>query len=161
MFPNWRYHGIPRCVDSCPRLSTWHALTRRQNAPKSAVTVHAGAVTLLFPSSREQRLSLIHVALDTSSPLSITYEGVVLASRSHPLTRSGVARALGPTYAADGAQRLAYPGVTFELSGSGREDAVVSLSVAPREEGVLPSIEPLLKCTIQVGIVHDCSRIPC
>lgn len=103
-------------------------LSSRQNAAKSAVIVHAGPVALLF-SPESQRLSHIRVQLPTSA--TITYEGAVLSSPSVPLTRAGVARALGPTYANDGA--LAYPGVVFNVP-PGRDESVASLSVVPREE---------------------------
>lgn len=98
------------------------------------------------------------IQVDIEPSLTITYDGTVLASSSHPLTRSGVARALGPTYAGsgDGAQRLVYPGVTFELAGEGREDRVLRLSVNPREggrarEGGVPAVEPLTRVTINVS----------
>ncbi|WOO80610.1 uncharacterized protein LOC62_03G004136 [Vanrija pseudolonga] len=122
------------------------------NAHKTAVTVHAGPVALLFPASREQRLALIHVVLGEQQHLTLTYQGQVLASRSHQLTRAGVSRALGPTFGTTGAARLSYPGVGFELApAGGREDLVVAVNVSPREEGVLPTIEPLAQCVLKPG----------
>ncbi|KAL1411568.1 hypothetical protein Q8F55_002532 [Vanrija albida] len=122
------------------------------NAHKTAVTVHAGPIALLFPASREQRLALIHVALAEQQHLTLTYQGQVLSSRSHQLTRAGVARALGPTFGTTGAARLSYPGVGFELApAGGREDLVVAVNVSPREEGVLPTVEPLAQCVLKPG----------
>lgn len=124
-----------------------------KNAHKTAVTVHAGPVALLFPASREQRLALIHVVLSEQQHLTLTYQGQVLASRSHQLTRAGVSRALGPTFGTTGAARLSYPGVGFELApAGGREDLVVAVNVSPREEGVLPTIEPLTQCVLKVRL---------
>jgi hypothetical protein len=132
-----------------------HDSHTQQNAQKSAVTVHAGPITLLFPSSRDQRLSHIIISSLDAAPLTLTYEGTVLSSRSHPLTRAGVARALGPTYAADGAARLAYPGVSFKFESApaaGNKDAVVAVNVTPREEGVAPPVDALVQVSLLVSV---------
>ncbi|TXT07178.1 hypothetical protein VHUM_03348 [Vanrija humicola] len=123
------------------------------NAHKTAVTVHAGPVALFFPASREQRLALIHVTLGQQQQhFTLTYQGQVLASRTHQLTRAGVARALGPTFGTTGAARLSYPGVGFELApAGGRDDEVVAVNVTPREEGVLPTVELLAQCVLKPG----------
>lgn len=110
------------------------------------MTVHAGPVALLFPPGRRQRLSHIHVS--DLGKTTLTYEGKVLTSASQPLTRAGVAFALGPTYG-DSAERLAYPGVSFQLANSGgRDDRVSSVSVTPRDD--LPDTG-LRQCTIKVS----------
>lgn len=90
-----------------------------------------------------QRLSHIRVLLPY--PGTITYEGAVLTSPSVPLTRAGVARALGPTYASDGA--LAYPGVVFNIP-PGRDESVASFSVVPREDD--EALGDLQSCTLTV-----------
>lgn len=63
-----------------------------------------------------------------------------------PLTRAGVARALGPTYANDGA--LAYPGVVFSVP-PGRDESVASLSVVPKEDD--EALGELQSCVLQVS----------
>lgn len=146
--------------DSVARAAPAPPLTPRQNAHKTAVTVHAGAVALLFPPAREQRLAHIQVGALDKSALTVTFKGAVLSSPSHPLTRAGVARALGPTYAA-GTARLAYPGVAFELSQkSGREDLVTSLSVSPREDHKLPAVEPLAQAILHVRRSDRSPQLP-
>lgn len=149
---SWDPEVSGNAVTVVPRHSPRHAMLTVQNPHKSAVTVHCGPLALYFPPSRDQRLALIQVGGLDNSQLSITYEGEVLASPSRPLTRAGVARALGPTYAGDGAARLSYPGVSFELSAKGvRDDVVASLSITPREDGVLPK-DPKLETVAQVTI---------
>lgn len=115
------------------------------------MTVHAGPVALLFPPGRHQRLS--HIRVGDLGGTTLTYEGTVLASPSNPLTRAGVAFALGPTYG-DGAEQLAYPGVYFEVdSAGGRDDRVSSVSVIPRDD--VPN-DGLRQCSIHVSrrLVH-------
>lgn len=116
------------------------------------MTVHAGPLALLFPSP-SQRLAHIVVADLPTTDVTLTYEGTVLASPSHPLTRAGVAYALGPTFN-DGTQRLAYPGLALEVAagGGGRDDRVTSVSVMPRDGEEDPVGEDGLRsCSIQVS----------
>lgn len=84
--------------------------------------------------------------------MTLTYEGTVLSSPSRPLTRAGVAYALGPTFH-DGTQRLAYPGLELEITaGGGRDDRVTSVSVMARDGEEVMGEDGLRSCSIQVSL---------
>lgn len=76
----------------------------------------------------------------------------MLSSPTRPLTRAGVAYALGPTFN-DGTQRLAYPGLALEVSagGGGRDDRVTSVSVMARDGEDVIGEDGLRSCSIQVS----------
>ncbi|KAK8864448.1 hypothetical protein IAR55_001697 [Kwoniella newhampshirensis] len=136
----------------------WHVLdtlrTRKTEYPKfelswdpdlphkSATTIHLPHLTLYFPPSASQQLTLITLPSLPSSGLTLTYETQILSSPSQPLTRARVGRILGPTFASTSGKKLEFPGISFDLSptssttsGSvgGREDVVKSLTITPRD----------------------------
>jgi hypothetical protein len=111
------------------------------------VTVHAGPLALLFPSPA-QRLG--HIVVANLGDVTLTYEGTVLSSPARPLTRAGVAYALGPTFN-DGTQRLTYPGLALEAAGGDRDDRVTSVSIMARDGDEPIGEDGLRKCSIKVG----------
>ena len=68
-------------------------------------------------------------------------------------------RVLGPTYG-DG-NVLSYPGIKLSASskagGSHREDQVESITILPKEEGVLPPIISLTKVVVHVSLHYEYS----
>jgi hypothetical protein len=75
----------------------------------------------------------------------------VLRSTSQALTRALVGRVLGPTYG-DGSI-LSYPGIKLSASSKGvtsRDDLVDTITILPKEEGVLPQVIPLTKVIVHV-----------
>jgi hypothetical protein len=142
----------------------------------SAVVIHIPYVSLYFPPSATQHLTLIRLPnIDGSQPsnstdsqsvrCNLTYDGgqQVLASKTIKLTRGVVGRVLGPTYAAQGTT-LDYPGVSFTLASSaagkaGRDDMVQSIDVMPKEDQAGPSRiwKGIRACSIKVNTV--CSHL--
>jgi len=62
-----------------------------------------------------------------------------------------VGRVLGPTYG-DGSV-LSYPGIKLSASSKGmtsRDDLVDTITILPKEEGVLPHVITLTKVVVQV-----------
>ena len=108
------------------------------------------SLQLYFPSSPHQALALISLPDIPKSSQTLSYESAVLASRSTSLTRGQVGKVLGPTYAGSTA-KLAYPGIAFDLEGSGgRDDIVRKVSVMPRSGDVKP-LSPVASCDINVS----------
>ena len=75
---------------------------------------------LLF-TAKHQRLKTISLRrlTDSSPPITLTYNDVVLLSASNPkevLRRSDISKHFGPTYAGDGLQ---YPGISFMFEEDG------------------------------------------
>jgi len=87
-----------------------------------------------------------------ASSLTLSYENQVLRSTSQALTRGLVGRILGPTYG-DGSV-LSYPGIKLSASSKGvasRDDLLDTITILPKEEGVLPQVISLTKVVIRVG----------
>ncbi|WVQ80750.1 hypothetical protein IAT38_002855 [Cryptococcus sp. DSM 104549] len=122
---------------------------------KSAVTIHLPHITLYFPPSLTQTLTLISLPSIPISNLTLTFQTQVLSSPTQPLTRAQVGRILGPTFASQGST-LEFPGVSFELvhgqgqSRAGRDDAVQGMTISPREgQGETALQGQLTSCVIQ------------
>ncbi|KAK4684206.1 hypothetical protein P7C73_g5990, partial [Tremellales sp. Uapishka_1] len=101
------------------------------NPHKSAVTIHLPHITLLFPSSLRQRLELIRIP-DIPE---LVYQTQVLSSSNQRLTRARVGRILGPTFEGKDNGKLDYPGIAFDLGGSGRDDLVEAITITPKDDG--------------------------
>lgn len=115
--------------------------------------MHLPSLTLYFPSP-SQTLQLILVHSLRTKPIELAYQSQSLCSPSMPLTRARVGKLLGPTYASSSGEKLRYPGVEFELrGGGGREDAVESLRVLPREGGETSVLSPVKGCVVNVSRV--------
>ncbi|WWD17252.1 hypothetical protein CI109_101690 [Kwoniella shandongensis] len=147
----------------------WHVLdtlrTHKTEYPKfelswdpdhphnSATTIHLPQITLYFPPSPTQQLTLISLPSIPTSGLTLTYETQVLSSPTQPLTRARVGRILGPTFASTSGKKLEFPGISFDLApspggaGGGREDVVQSLTITSRDG---EAKEPrLVACQVQ------------
>lgn len=128
------------------------------------MTVHLPHLTLYFPPSPHQILTLITIPDVPSAHFVISYETTILhsptaGSRSpSPLNRGKIGKVFGPTYAGSSNGKLTYPGIAFELSGDGaREDVVSALTVTGRSQETKP-LNPLSSVTINVGFTVHISR---
>jgi hypothetical protein len=70
-----------------------------------------------------------------------------------------VGRILGPTYSGDGGV-LSYPGIKLSApssfkagSNTSREDVIESITVLPKDEGILPQVISLIKVVVHVRLL--------
>jgi hypothetical protein len=129
--------------------------TNEQKAHESDITLSLPNLILYFPSPG-QLLARLEVRNIPSSTLTLSYEGQVLRSQTQALTRGLVGRILGPTYSGEGGV-LSYPGIKLSASSragsSSREDQVDSITILPKEEGILPQVVTLTKVVVHVRLL--------
>lgn len=127
------------------------------------MTITLPNLVLYFPHP-SQRLARLEVRGISTSTLTLSYENHVLRSPTQALTRGLVGRVLGPTYSGDGGV-LSYPGIRLagpQLNGSSsntREEKIESITVLPKEEGVLPQVTSLTKAVVQASPICVATKL--
>ncbi len=103
------------------------------DSPVSPVILHLRPHFDLLFSGYHQRLHTICLKKlqDPHPPVLLQYKQTPLSSQQQALTRVGVSRAFGPTYAGED---LRYPGVWFSFEEDGRGDTSARKGGSPNPE---------------------------